>query len=578
MDRITNREIAAIFERIADMLKIKGENIHRVLAYSRAAETIHELARDLYAIYEEGTLTVLPHIGGTLAEKIEELLTTGELEFYNRLKAEVPEGVVDMLRIPDLGPKKVALFWKEQGITDIDSLYAAAKAGELRDLPGMGARSETKVIEGIEALARRTDRVSIGDAYPIAMHFLERLLAMEGVTRGDVAGSLRRRRATIGDIDLLVAGQEAEPIMAAFVAFPEVARVLGHGPTKSSVETHNGLQIDLRVLPPDRYGTLLAYFTGSKEHNVRMREIALKQGLSLNEHAYTPLDGGPEILCESEEAVYETLGLPWIPPELREDRGEIEAGMEGTLPDLITPADLRGDLQMHTTWSDGKSSPLEMARKAAALGYDYILITDHSYSLGVVQGLKPEDIAGQRAEIDAANAEMGDQIRVLHGVEVEIRADGTLDFEAEDLARFDIVLASLHTGLRSPRAQITERLLKAMANPYVAIIGHPRGRLIPDREPADYDMDAVFEAAKRYDIALEINANPRRLDLDDVHARRAIELGVKLTISTDAHAPDQMDLMHYGVSTARRGWVTAAHVLNTWPLEKLLKWVEDRRS
>jgi DNA polymerase (family 10) len=577
MAELTNRQIASIFATVADMLEIKGESIHRVLAYRRAAETIRELPRDINAIYEEGTLTDLPHIGETLADKIEEMLTTGELGFFNRLAEEIPPGVVDMLRVPGLGPKRAARFWKELGLTSIDELREAAEAGRLRTLSGMGAKSEEKILEGIESLARRTDRVGIGEAYPTAQRLLGYLLKIEGALKGEAAGSLRRGRATIGDIDLLIASESPEPIMEAFVDLDEVARVLVHGPTKSSVELYNGQQVDLRVLPPERYGTLLSYFTGSMAHNVRLRELALKQGLSLNEHGFVPLEGGDPILCATEEEVYATLGLPWIPPELREDRGEIEAAQAGALPDLITLDDMRGDLQMHTTWSDGKQSVLEMGKAALARGYEYILITDHSHGLGIVQGLAPEDIPRQRAEIDAANAELGGAITILHGVEVEIKADGTLDYDDETLAQFDIVQASLHTSLRQPREQVTERMLNAIRNPYVSIIGHPRGQLIGRREPADLDMDAVFAAAAEHDVALEINANPQRLDLDDMHARRAVELGVKLTISTDAHHPDELAVMAYGVMTARRGWVSADHVVNTWPLERVQAWVKGRR-
>jgi DNA polymerase (family 10) len=573
---VTNREVASIFATVADMLEIKGENIHRVLSYRRAAETIADLPRDLNAIHEEGTLTDLPHIGQTLAAKIEELLTTGELAFFNRLADEIPPGVVAMLQVPGLGPKRAARFWKELGITTIDGLKEAAQAGRLRELPGMGAKSEANILEGIEALARRTDRISIGGAYPTARRILGTLLELDGVLRGDVAGSLRRWRATIGDIDLLVASSQPEPIMQAFIDLPEVAHVLVQGSTKTSVELYNGQQVDLRVLPPERYGTLLAYFTGSKAHNVKMRELALKQGLSLNENGFTPLDGGDEILCATEEEVYDVLGLPWIPPELREDRGEIEAAQAGELPDLITLEDMRGDLQLHTTWSDGRAGVLDMARAAMAHGYSYMLVTDHSYGLGVVSGLAPEDIPRQREEIDRANAELDGAFTVLHGVEVEIKADGTLDYEDDVLARFDIVQASLHTSLRQPREQVTQRLLNAIHCPHVDIIGHPRGQMIPDREPADLDMDAVFEAAAEHDVALEINANPHRLDLDDVHARRAAELGIKLTISTDAHRPEDFELMQYGVATARRGWVSAAQVVNTWPLDKVMRWVEGR--
>lgn len=578
MEPITNREVAHIFATVADMLEIKGENFHRVLAYRRAAETVSSLPRDLHAIYQEDSLTDLPNIGETLAAKIEELLTTGELEFFNRLAADIPPGLVAMLQVPGLGPKRVQQFWQELDITSVEGLREAAETGKLRTLSGMGEKSEQRILEGIEALERRTDRTRIGQAYPLAHGLLDRLLRLSGAQKGAVAGSLRRWKETIGDLDLLIASDTPEPIMDAFAALPEVARVVGKGPTKTSVELHAGHQVDLRVLPPERYGTLLVYFTGSKDHNVRLREMALKRGLSLNEHAFTPVEGdGAPILCATEEEVYEVLGMPWITPELREDRGEIEAALAGTLPELVTLEDIRGDLQSHTTWSDGKKTVLQMAEAAAARGYEYLLITDHSHSLGVVQGVAPADIPGQRAEIDAANEALGGTFRVLHGVEVEIRADGTLDYDDETLAGFDMVVASLHSGLRQPREQVTERLLNAIRNPYVDIIGHPRGRLIPRREPADLDMDAVFEAAAEHDVALEINANPHRLDLDDAHARRAVEMGIKLTISTDAHRPAEFDNMVYGVHTARRGWVGPRSVVNAWPLEEALAWVKARR-
>jgi DNA polymerase (family 10) len=578
MAELSNRDVASMFAAIADMLELKGENRHRVIAYRRASETIANLARDLRAVYQEGKLTELPYIGDTLAAKIEELMTTGELEFFNRLADEIPPGVVAMVKVPGLGPKRAAQFWKELGITTLEELREAALAGRIRSLAGMGEKSEAKIIEGIDALSRRTDRLRIDQALPVATRLLAGLLQVEGAIRGDVGGSLRRRRDTIGDIDLLIASDDAKPLMDALVAMPEVARVLGQGPTKTSVELYSGQQVDLRVLEPARYGTLLNYFTGSQAHNIHLRELALKKGFSLNEHAFTPVDGGPEILCAMEEEVYQTLGLPWIPPELREDRGEIEAAQVGKLPNLIRLEDVKGDLQLHTTWSDGKTSVLEMARAAMARGYQYMLVTDHSYSLGVVQGLKHADIPRQRAEVDEANAALGGAFRVLHGVEVEIRADGTMDFDDETLAQFDIVQASLHSGLRQPREQVTQRILNAIRNPYVKIIGHPRGRLIPNREPADLDMDAIYAAAREHDVALEINANPHRLDLDDLHARRATELGIKLTISTDAHRPAELDNMHFGVAMARRGWVTADDVVNTWSLDRVLEWVGRHRS
>ncbi len=577
MVRLTNRDIAEVFENIADLLEIKGESVFRVLAYREGAQTIRDLPRDLSAIHAEGKLTELPNIGATLAEKIEELLTTGELNFYTRLTAEIPLSLVEMLRVNGVGPKKAKRFWQELNIITLTDLETAAREGKLRGLSGMGAKSEQKIIDGIEALKRRTDRVSIGVALPLAQNILHDLLKLPQAQRGDIAGSLRRYRPTIGDVDILIVADDAAPIMEAFVTRSDVARVLGHGPTKSSIELLQGLQVDVRVLPAARYGTALSYFTGSKDHNVRLREIALKQGLSLNESAFSNVETDEEVvLCATEEEVYTTLGLPYIPPELREDRGEIEAALAGHLPHLITLADIRGDLHMHTTWSDGGLSIREMAEAARQRGLSHIVITDHSRSLGIANGLSIERLMEQQKAIRQVDAEMGPDFTVLHGTEMEIKSDGTLDYPDEVLAQLDLVIASLHTSLRQPREEITQRLVNAIRNPHVDIIGHPRGQLIPEREPADLDMDAVFAAAREHGTVLEINANPHRLDLDDNHARRAQELGIKLAINTDAHDAGNLELTHYGVATARRGWIQPENVINTWAAGQLLDWLRSR--
>ena len=570
---LSNRQVADIFDTIADMLLLKGEIIHRVLAYRRVAESIRDLPRDLYAIAAEGRLQDIPDVGKVIAEKLAELLDTGRLEFYERLKEEIPAGLVDVLRVNGVGPKKAMRFYKELGIASIPDLEAAAQAGKLRVLSGMGVKSEKQILDSIAALARRTTRTRIDVALAAAERLLRPLLTLPGVARGDVAGSLRRGRATIGDLDLLIAAHDSGPVMDAFVAHSDVERVLGQGPTRSAVELRSGQQCDLRVVPPGRYGTALSYFTGSKEHNVRLRELAKDRGLSLNEWAFTPLDGSPEILCDTEAAVYARLDLPWIPPELREDRGEIEAAQRGEVPALIEIGDIHADLHMHTTWSDGKLSVREMAWIARERGLSYIVITDHSQSLGVANGLSVERLRAQREEIRAVDAEMGPGFRVFQGVEMEIRADGQLDYPDDVLAELDVVIASLHTSLRQDRAAITARLLNAIRNPHVDIIGHPRGQLIPDREPADLDMDAVFIAARETDTALEINASPYRLDLDDVHARRAVEMGVRLAINTDSHTAADFDMLRFGVMTARRGRVEPDHVINTWPVEQFIAWI-----
>lgn len=579
---MNNREIADIFEKITEMLQVKGESVHRYLAYQRAAETIRDLPRDLNAIAAEGDLTALPAIGKTLAEKIHEMLETGSLEFYERLKAEIPAGVLDIMRINGVGPKKAKLFWDELDITSVEALKTAAEAGKLAELKGMGKKSEQKILDGIAALARQTGRTRLGTALPAAEAILNLLMDLPGVVEGAVAGSIRRGRPTIGDVDLLVAvdDMDASPaIMQAFVDMEQVIRVLGQGPTKSSVELLNGLQVDLRVLVKEKWGTALNYFTGSQAHNIRMRQLALNKRLSLNEHAFSPVDENNDIIedadkifCTTEEQVYATVGLPWIPPELREDAGEIETAMENHLPDLITLDDIVADLHMHTTYSDGKRSIREMAEAAAERGRRYIVITDHSQYSAVANGLTPERLLQQQEEVHRINAEMGDRIEVLHGVEMDIRADGSLDLPDEVLKKLDFVIASLHMSLRQDRDQITRRLLNAIQNPHVHLIGHPRAQQIPEREPVDADMDAVFTAAKEHGTALEINANPIRLDLEAQYARRAVEMGILLAINTDAHNIDQMDLLKYGILTARRGWVSADSVINTWPLAKFRDW------
>ncbi len=576
---MNNREVAEIFHKVADMLAIRGDQIHRILAYRKAAESIETLGRDVNQVYAEGALTDIPGIGKTLAEKIEEMLTTGHLAFYDRLAQEIPPSLIEMLRVEGLGPKRVKQIYDTLGITTLDGLAAAAQAGKLRELPKMGVKSEEKLIAAIAALSRHGDeRTPLGEAWPLAQEILAKLAALPGVTKTAVAGSLRRMKESIGDIDLLVAAEESALIMDAFVNLPQVESVSGHGPTKSSVILLNGMQVDLRVLPAERWGTLLSYFTGSKNHNVRLRELALKQGLSLNEHSFTPEDGGPEILCATEEAVYETLGLPYILPTLREDTGEIEAAQNGRLPQLIQLTDILSDLHMHTIWSDGKLSILEMAQAAQAQGLQYIAITDHSASLGIAHGLSEERLWQQVQAVQEADDAMGPDFRVLFGTEMEIKADGTLDYPDDVLAELDFVIASLHTSLSQPREQITQRLLSAMHNPHVDMIAHPTGRLLPDRPGADLDMDEVLKTAVATRTILEINANPQRLDLRDSHVRRAVDLGVYLAINTDAHHPDHFQFRHYGVAVGQRGWLPKNQVVNTWPLTQFLNFIHQKTT
>jgi DNA polymerase (family 10) len=571
-----NREMAEYFKNIADLLEIKGEGVYRVLAYRRAGEALHSLGRDIRDVWMDGQLEEIPGVGKAIAAKIDELLQTGTLAFYEKLTAEVPPGLIDVLKIADVGPKKAALFWKELGIVSIDELEAAAKAGKLRSLHSMGERSEIRILDSIQALkGRQTDRVSIGVAMPVARSLIAILKEIPGVKTAEIAGSLRRWRETVGDLDLIVGAEAAGPIMDAFVALPQIDRVRRRGETKASVELREGLGAQLWVHPPARFGTALQYATGSQAHNVALRELALEHGLSLSEHGFKQEAGG-EIVCSEEVEVYRTLGLAWIPPEMREDRGELQSAVEGRLPQLVNLGDLVGELHAHTDWSDGSSDLPGMVDAAMHLGFAYLVISDHSQSLGVARGLSVERLRQQGKLIAEVQVQMRERIRLLHGAEVEILADGRLDYPDEVLAELDMVVASLHSSLRQPGEKITERLLKAIENPHVDMVGHPTGRLIGAREPADLDIEAILRAAAEHGVILEINAHPDRLDLNDVHARLAVEMGCLVAINTDAHHPDQLSLREYGVGVARRAWIGPESIVNTWPTEQLLDWLRSR--
>ena len=573
MSNISNQELASIFDRIGNLLEIKGEVIYKTLAYRRAADSLRANADEAAAMDAQDRLQEIPGVGKAIAEKIHEILTTGKLEFLVRLESEVPSSLVDLLEVPDVGPKKAAMFWKHANITTLAELETAAREGKLRELPGMGEKSEARILDGIEALKRRSTRRLLGNVRPVAMGWVDWLGGLPGVTRVEAAGSLRRWRATIGDLDFVAACSEPAPVMAAFTGHPDVLRVLGQGENKSSVELKDGLRIQLWIQPPEKFGTLLQFVTGSKDHNVRLRELAQKKGWSLSDQTITLADGTENYYAE-EEKVYADLGLPWIPPELREDRGEIQAALANRLPRLLANPDITADLHTHTTWSDGSESVQAMAEAAIRRGLKVLAITDHSVGLGIASGLSVERLHEQREEIRQVQKKLGERILLLQGSEVEIHADGSLDYSEEVLAELDVVIASLHTILRQPRQQITERLVRAMRHPQVDIIGHPSGRLLPNREGADLDWDVVLQVARETGIALEIDAHPSRLDLDEVYARRAVEMGIPIAIDTDAHALDQLDLMEYGVSVARRAWIGPDSVINAWPQDRLLSWLK----
>jgi DNA polymerase (family 10) len=591
--RLTNRDVAAILAGVAARLQILDANRFRVIAFQNAAESIRNLPQDINALDAAGELTSIPGVGKGIAEALHNLLTTGSDPEFDALFAQVPQGVVEMMQVPDMGPKKARRLWEELGIDSVEALRAAAEAGKLRSLKGFGPKSEEKILKGIELLVKRTEqgtavRMPLGLARPLALRLIaelqERLPAV-ALERIEIVGSLRRWKETIGDVDILCVSAQPASVMEAFRSLPEVADVVGAGETKSSVVLGNGLQVDLRVVERKHWGAALQYFTGSKEHNVALREIALKQGWSLNEYGLTATgDGeapaGEQRFFEEEAELYAFLGLEWIPPELREHRGEVQAAQRHSLPALITLADLQGELHGHTTWSDGTASVAEMADAARARGYRYWLVSDHSVGLGIVQGVDAEKLRRQRAEIDAYNrrcAEAGIDFRLLQGSEVEILADGSLGLPDEVLAQLDVVVASIHSAQRQDRETITARCLKAIRNPHVDILGHPTGRLIGERPPSEIDMERILQACLETGTIVEINANPARLDVNDIYARRAVELGCKLVINTDAHGVHDLTLAEYGVAVARRGWVTAADVINTRPLDAMRSLLKDAK-
>ena len=588
--RFTNREIADLLAGVAARLQILDANRFKVIAYQNAAENIRNMAQDINSIAAAGGLDDIPGVGKGIADALRAVLSEGHYADFDDLMAQVPQGVVEIMDVPDMGPKKAKRLWQELGIENVEALRTAAESGGLRDLKGFGAKSEEKILRGIELRSRRSDeRTPIGVARPLALSLIEGLensLPPQMISRIVVGGSLRRWKETIGDIDLLCVSPEPAAVMAAFRQLPQVAEVAGSGDTKTSVVLGNGLQVDLRVVEPQHWGAAVQYFTGNKEHNVALREIALKQGWSLNEYGLTASSDGNKTAGEvryfpEEEELYRFLGLAWMPPEMRENRGEIQAARERTLPRLIVAEDLCGELHGHTIWSDGTASVMEMAETARRLGYSYWGVTDHSVGLGVVQGVDGERLHRQRQEIDAVNAHFASQgvdFRLLQGSEVEILADGALGLPDDVLMTLDVAVASIHSAQRQERETITERCLKAVYNPHIDILGHPTSRLLGSRPPTELDVERVLQACAETGTVVEINANPARLDLNDVYARRAVELGCKIAINCDAHSVDGMDVLAYGIATARRAWLTAADVINTRPLADLLPLLKRHRS
>jgi len=565
-----NAQVADLLNKIADLLELKNENAFKIRAYREAARRIEGLPEDVAALADEGRLREIHGVGESIAEKVREYLEAGRSAYLEELEATVAPGISELLSIPGVGAKKAQLFFKELGISTLDQLEEAARSHKLCKLPGFQEKTEENVLLGIQRLRRASARLLLGEALPAAEEVVELLRPSGDILRVDTCGSIRRMKETIGDIDILAASNNPDAAIDAFAALPLVKSILAKGSTKASVLTHADLQIDLRVVPPEDYGAALQYFTGSKDHNIQLRGLAERQGLKVNEYGVFRVDTDERIAGATEEEVYGALGLSWIPPEMRERRGEIEAAASNSLPKLIEIGDIRGDLHTHTNWSDGHDSLEAMARAARDRGYEYLVVSDHSVSMGFIRGLTVERIAEQRREIQLLNARMPG-FRVLTGIEVNIRSDGSLDYEDEVVSRFDLVTASIHSGFAQSREKITSRLIRAIESPHVDVIGHPTGRLIGKRDPYDADMEAVMRAAARAGTALEINSQPDRLDLRDSDAHLGKQIGVTFAINSDAHSAGQLGFVRYGAATARRGWLEKADVLNAMPLAELLK-------
>lgn len=565
-----NKEIAAILYEMGELLELKGENRFKVIAYSKAARAIESLKEDIEDVWRRGELDRIPGIGKAIAEKISEYLTTGHIKAYDDLVSSTPQGMKELLQLQGVGPKTVALLHEKLGVSTIDELEAAARQHRIRRLPGMGPTKETNILKAIERYRRRSTRIPLSVAARIVDRIMRYLGGIEGLSNITVAGSFRRGKETVGDIDILATSSRPSDAIAAFVRMPMVDEILGQGPTKASIIVEGTVQVDLRIVEPRSYGTLLQYFTGSKEHNVKLRGIALQRGYSLSEYSLKRLDTGEELFFDREEDVYRALGMQYIPPELREDRGEIEAALANRLPQLVELSSIRGDLHVHSTWSDGIGSIEDMVSRARSLGYEYIAITDHSPSVGIAGGLSEIRLLEKIETISRMNERL-EGFRILAGTEVDIRADGSLDYADEILERCDVVVAAIHMAQSQKEREINSRLVAAMENEHVDIIAHPTGRIIGRREPYQVDMDLILETAARTNTIMEINAYPERLDLSDEWARRAKEIGVKMAISTDAHSPEQLGFMRYGVTVARRGWLEPSDVINTLSAGELMK-------
>lgn len=564
-----NKEIAEIFYQIADLLEIKGELEFKVRAYRRAAQRIETLEEDIEELCRKGKLRSIPGIGESIASKIKELIETGRLEYLEKLKREVPEDLIKLMDIPGVGPKKALVLYKKLGITTVEQLRDACKKGRLRHLEGFGELTERNILRGIEMLERSKDRFLINVAYENGHRLVEYLKKNKDVLSISIAGSLRRMKETIGDIDILVSSLNPDNIMEDFVRYPDVKIVLAKGSKKSSVILRDGIQVDVRVVKPESFGAALQYFTGSKEHNIQIRNIAMKMGLKINEYGVFRKDTEEYIAGRTEEEVYKAIGLDYIEPELRENRGEIELAQQGKLPKIVKYEEVKGDFHIHSTWSDGTASIEEIARKAQELGYEFVGIADHSASLKVAHGLSEEDLLKKIQEIRKLQERF--DVRIFAGTECDIKPDGSLDYSNKILKELDFAYAAIHTKFKMDRKEMTERIIKAMENEYINILAHPTARMIGKREPIDIDLEKIFEVARETNTFMEINAFPDRLDLNDVHAKMAKEMGVKMAIGTDSHALDHMRFLRFGTAMARRGWLEKKDILNTYDLREIEK-------
>ena len=573
-----NQEFAKIFLEMSLLLELGEENPFRIRAYQKAAQNIENLSEDLGSIYKSGGLTALenvPGIGKGIAEHIEELIKTGKLKSHDDLLKKFPKSLLELIAVPGIGPKTAILLHKKLKIDSIDKLEKAAKNGELEKLPGIRAKKIQNMLSGIAMKKRNIGRFSIGDALPYAEAIVKSLKKLKEVDKIVPCGSLRRAKETIGDIDILVTSKKPKKIMGAFIKLPHVERVLAKGETKSSVILKNGMQADVRVVEPKSFGAAVYYFTGSKQHNIQVREMAIKKGLKINE--YGIYRGNKRIGGAEENDIFKALGLSYIPPEIREAQGEIEAAKKGNIPILVELKDIKGDLHIHTKATDGANTIEEMAAAAKKLGYGYLAITDHTKSTRVAGGLTEKEAMAHLKKIDLANKKISG-IRVIRGMEVDILPDGKLDYPDSLLKEIDIVFASIHSHFKMGRSDMTKRIISAMKNRYVHVLSHPTGRLIGQREAYEVDLDAVLKAAKDTGTFVELNGNPIRLDLDDIHCRKAKELGILIAITTDSHSVTQLDLMRYGVLAARRGWLEKKDILNCFPYEKLIKMLALKRT